>query len=313
MTTVLKAFNVKEQKNKDIGIEIEMEGRHLKFPIEKYWTVANDGSLRGPSIEYILRNPVSSDKVMHRLKYLQRELQQAGSVLQPSERCGVHIHVNCQSLTTQQVINFAVLYLILEDVLVHWCGQQREGNMYCLRASDADRIIYGLSRCRSEDSMDYMQNAEFRYAAINMAALRKFGSVEFRALETPKDFKKIHKWAEILLRIKKVSLSYKEPYHIIENMSQMGEREFIKHILKDLAPEVMCPNLITMIQEGVQRVQEIAYTVVEKPKKKSNGKPPLYGNPGLLRQPTPLEPRRDQVQYRIFDDPGAIRVEGERG
>lgn len=283
--TMLEYFHVKERKLKDIGIEIEMEGGGLKYPIRKYWDVANDGSLRGNSIEYVLRNPVVRTKVWDRLKFLRHELKIAGSKLEPSERCGVHIHVNCQTLNTKQVINFAVLYLIIEDILVKWCGEQREGNMFCLRASDADRIIHGLSRCRADDNMDYMQHNDFRYAAMNMAALCKFGSVEFRALETPKEFKKIATWAEMLMKIKDASQAYEEPYHIIENMSQLGGDRFLRSVLGDLARKVICPDMERLMQDGVQRVQEIAYTEVAKKPHMKSVKKRIYGDHGVEAAP----------------------------
>ena len=263
MTTMLQMFNVQEKKGRDIGIEIEMEGKHLlQFP-NRFWAGIRDGSLRGTNpVEYVMKEPCKKATVVSRLNYLQKELKEHGSVLKPSGRCGVHVHVNCQELNTQQVINFALLYIILEDVLMQWCGEDRIGNMFCLRAKDAEKMIEALAVCRKSNNMRFIQDNNYRYASINLSALRKFGSVEFRGLGTPRRFSRIAKWAKMLLAIKEASLGYKEPFHIVEDTSMMGGRAFLKHVLGDLAKDVYCPGMDDMIYEGVQLVQEVAYTPV---------------------------------------------------
>ena len=258
-----EAFDVRRWKDKDIGIEIEIEGRNLKHPIDKYWTTHNDGSLRGPAVEYVLKAPVHRINTKNRLKSLQIELDEFGSVLQPSDRCGVHIHVNCQDLTTRQVINFATIYLILEDLLVKMCGEERVGNLFCLRASDADRIISGLRICKQQDSMNYMQSNQFRYASINLAAISKFGSVEFRALPTPKNFLLIQRWINILLSIKDYSLNFQDTFNIIENISFEGPEGFINAVLGENALLIDRRNQNSLITEGIRRVQEISYARVD--------------------------------------------------
>ena len=211
---IIDIFGVPKQDEKDIGIEIELEGVDLKHPIRQYWKGVGDGSLRGTSIEYVLKTPVRRKLTLQRLTSLKKELEDHGSQLQPSDRCGVHIHVNCQQLTTKQVINFAIVYLILEDLLVEMCGEERVGNLFCLRASDADRIITALRICKQDDDLSHIQSNRYRYASINLAAISKFGSVEFRAFQTPKDLLKIQKWIEILLRIKDYSMGFDEAYDI---------------------------------------------------------------------------------------------------
>ena len=258
-------YNVRYRPDKDIGIEIEMEGQHLPIGIPKFWQAAHDGSLRGESIEYILRAPIHRSKTSSRLLYLKKYLKDNGAILAPSDRCGVHIHVNCQELTENQVLNFAILYLIFEAILVKWCGEDREGNLFCLRASDAEYIIQGLIQCRQNSSLRHMQNNRFRYASINMAAIKKFGSVEFRAMGTPKNLSSIQLWIEMLLKIKKASLGYREPHEIVEDLSLIGGIEYVKRVFGPLYKHLICPDLHQLCIEGVQRVQPIAYTLVEEP------------------------------------------------
>ena len=288
---IKQLFDVVRQDGKDIGIEIEMEGEHLKYPISRYWRGTNDGSLRGESLEYVLKSPVSRDMTKQRLQFLKNELEAHDSKLHPSDRCGVHIHVNCQDLTVCQVINFSIVYLILEELLVEMCGEQRIGNLFCLRASDADLIITALRICKQEDSLNPIQNRRYRYASINLAAISKFGSVEFRSFQTPKNIMKIQKWIEILLRIKDYSLEFNEGYHIIENVSMGGPAQFVQNVLGIDAALLSKIGRERIITEGVRRVQEIAYAppVKNKQRKKDEA---IYGQvpDPVFPEPPPIPP-----------------------
>ncbi|KKK75014.1 hypothetical protein LCGC14_2877970, partial [marine sediment metagenome] len=90
-------------KQLQAGIEIELEGTNLKYPISRFWNGKSDGSLRGDSMEYILRSPVHRDKTKSRLLSLKTELEEYHSTLNPSDRCGVHIHIKCQDAIYYQV------------------------------------------------------------------------------------------------------------------------------------------------------------------------------------------------------------------
>ena len=259
-------YDCKRQQDKDIGIEIEIEGTSLKYPISRFWNGKSDGSLRGNALEYVLKSPVHRDKTKSRLLSLKTELIEHGSILNPSDRCGVHIHVNCQDLTVKEVINFAIVYLILEDLLVEMCGENRIGNLFCLRASDAETIISALRRCKQENSMDRIQHNRYRYASINLAALSKFGSVEFRAFQTPQNIMKIQGWINILLRIKDTSLEFKEANDIIESVSFGGPEVFVRNILGIYAKNISLEGREYLITEGVRRVQEVAYSREKKPR-----------------------------------------------
>ncbi len=269
MSTILQQFNLRKVEKKEVGIEIEMEGTRLKHPISKYWKGVRDGSLRGASIEYVLVNPVHRSKSKERLLFLKDELKQFRSVLTPSDRCGVHVHINCQDLNTDQVINFALVYLILEDLLVQFCGEERAGNLFCLRASDADRIITGLRICKQQGNMSYVQSNEFRYASMNLYALSKFGSLEFRAFQTPKDILKIQTWIEILLAIKDYSLKFTNAYDILEHISANGTSNFIHSVLGKYTYLIESEYQDNIILESVRRVQEIAYTIRDKSREPS--------------------------------------------
>ena len=255
--------------DKEIGIEIEMEGRHLNIKRNRTWNQKGDGSLRGDeTIEYVLQAPTP-------LKFIKRDLtkllgmlfdtkDKRKAVLRPSDRCGVHIHINVQNLTFFEVFNFMFLYLMFEEVLVGYCGKSREGNLFCLRAKDAEYFIDCMIDCKkSSDLTDLHKSRDtLRYSSMNPGAIFKFGSVEFRSLKTPNDLLDIEEWARILYQIKEASLRFDEPVHIIEAYSREGEDRFFDSILGRWADLIRrkVKDVDQKLLNGVRITQDIAYT-----------------------------------------------------
>lgn len=270
---IIEMFGVTNQTDREIGIEIEMEGTNLHINCPG-WLEAHDGSLRGESAEYVLRRPIKQKDVDKYLDRLTKALKDNGAVLIPSDRCGVHIHINCQQMTQEEVFKYALLYFVVEDLLTKWCGETREGNLFCLRAKDAEALVMFLTEAIQRDNIALLTGKDIRYAAINFTSLAKYGSLEFRALETPKDFSVIKKWIELLINIRDASKHYKELHQIIEDISLKGPRGFLKAIFKDNAELLYCPRMEKTMIDSARRIQDAAYAVRFK-KKVIPGNEPL--------------------------------------
>jgi hypothetical protein len=258
-------------EEREVGIEIEMEGRDL---IEQCpgWLVVRDGSLRGESQEYVLKAPVVRKDVTKLLSRLHKAFQYAESKPAPSDRCGVHVHINCQALTITQVYNFAILYLIFEDLLVKYCGESREGNLFCLRARDAEGLLVSLVHAAGNGELTSLQNDKYRYASLNFSSLCKYGTLEFRALQTPADVTEIKAWVELLLAIKDTALKYDSPVRIVEELSFLGVDAFIESTFGKLADLLPADGRYKSVYDGVRRVQDVAYGYKEASVKKAKPK-----------------------------------------
>ena len=262
----------------EVGIEVEMEGNNLPRRVNIDWELKRDGSLRGDAIEYITRTPLHRENVEKALKTLYSKFKTAS--LEPSDRCGVHIHLNCQTLTVEQTINLIVLYIILEELLVDFCGEERKGNLFCLRVSDAEGILFILRTICKNNSFKYISNRQryYRYAAINITALRKFGSLEFRSMYTPLDYRIILDWIRILLRMKDYSLEFKSSKEFVQQINELGGYQFVVNIFGDILPTLTKnlnmfnkkETLSDMILQGARTVQDIAYINKKKINKKKN-------------------------------------------
>lgn len=243
----------------EVGIEIEMEGEDLKVVRGgQTWRTTHDGSLRGESFEYVLAGPLPREDVKDALALLQFHLKKC--TLAPSPRCGVHVHVNCQELTLQQTLNFAYLYYIFEEMLINYCGQLRKGNLFCMTLKDADGIVSALVQAQRYRRFHELCGNEYRYAALNLASLNKFGSLEFRAFRSTKNFKEIEEWVSILLAIKDASLKYDKSYELMEGVSMAGPYDFLQQTFGKYADELMCDGWEDMVREGARRAQIMCYT-----------------------------------------------------
>ncbi len=244
----------------EVGVEIEIESG-LPLPpqeeVPKYWRKTHDGSLRGTyNGEYILKTPQKETDAYKAIDYLSRKLPR----IDDSVRAGVHVHINVRELTFLQLWTFVSCYYILENLLTDWCGEGRQGNHFCLRASDADVVLQKVVAAIAREEMNTLYDDRIRYAALNFNALQKFGSLEFRQLRTPLCFSKIKTWVSILLNIKRNSSLSANPRAVVENFSLGGEEEFLRVILGGhIHLFSQDRDKMWSLRRGVMVAQEIAY------------------------------------------------------
>jgi len=256
-------------KKGEIGLEIEVEGN--QFPkseeyseeegdmscdyIPSMWQYVHDGSLRGfDNAEYVLRGPAPFDSVPDALDSLWRMFEDYGSVLDESHRTSVHVHLNAQSWHLNRVASFCALYVSVEDILTHWCGDRRVGNLFCLRVKDAPAIISKIRRMLASGKLNHLDDG-LHYSGLNLHALRKHGSIEVRTMRGVNDPEIIQTWVNILRRIYELSDSYPDPRVICERFSGSGAMEFLMEILGS--------NYERVVRECGMSVKEIRYSLHE--------------------------------------------------
>lgn len=252
-----------------IGIEIEMEGSGLATLQERMdalhttpsnmWYQKGDGSLRGESCEWVLRKPVDALKAYEWLDRLWYHADLIKGVrFTPSRRCGVHVHVNCQELTQKQVYNFISVYLLFENILLRWAGKEREGNFFCLRGMDARYLSARLAHHRDSTQWRDLPDEMVRYAALNVGALFRYGSLEFRALPTPSKSPQVIKdWANMMLQCKAESLKVKNPKEIVQKFSQIGATEYMVRVFGAHTPLLKVAGVPELGKQGMRNLQDV--------------------------------------------------------
>jgi hypothetical protein len=207
-----------------IGVEIEVEGLSTPPRVEG-WHLIPDGSLNGDGGEYVIEAPEGVEDTWRKIKALNTALKTDCPNHTFTIRTSVHIHVNVQDLTLQQIVNFIVLYWIYEDMLFNYCGEDRRGNLYCLRRKDAevqDMALFNLLRYieRPRAFIDSIRRPELKYSALNLHTVYKLGTLEFRAMHGTSSPLKLKRWMKMLLALKKEAKRHPSVPHLLFNFKK---------------------------------------------------------------------------------------------
>ena len=245
-----------------IGLEVEVEADALPHTPEDYWRSINDGSLRGPSGEYVLPRPVNLPEAIAAVKQLHLAFKRERIEPHNSPRCAVHVHLNCLTLSVEKAVDVALVFFLFESLLSHYCGALRQGNFFSLQAHEAPAIVSNLIRLRRNIEDNMLFNQTYRYAFTNMAALRHFGSLEIRGLGTPQNLLEIIPWVEGLAHLYNFA-QQTTALQVVEDLSQLG---FVEVIQQALTPDLLArmpankEELRTLLYLSVRAVQAAIYT-----------------------------------------------------
>lgn len=235
----------------DVGLEIEVEGDGLVEVRDAIWRSEPDGSLRGhypdTACEYILKKPIPIDKVEAAVRGLNKHL--AESKPNFSFRTSVHVHVNVQQLDIDQIMNMIYTYLLIEEPLINFCGKVRKGNQFALRLVDAEGLIGGLANIFTNGRIAF-EGDHYRYASLNIEALTKYGSLEFRGMRGTLDNKVITAWANTLINIREYAKAMESPMDVYEDYVKLGPRGFFDKVVGKYAEVYEYPRLTQEIQRN---------------------------------------------------------------
>lgn len=258
MLTIGKMFDLPRTKG-EIGMEIEVEGLELPREVEGF-IKEHDGSLRGEAAEYVFCGPVSREETEERLKRLFAAYEEAGSVILQSYRCSAHVHVNAQDMTMREITCMVLLYVMFEEYLVKFCGEHREGNMFCLRVKDAEAHLQAFIEVQETEDFGLLAGDELRYAAINFNALSKYGSLEFRSMRGTDNIDDLLTWVDLLRCLKAAAISYDDPCAIIEDISRIGPFQLAEKVFGDLLQKLPFDgDWEKVVFSNMQDTQQLAY------------------------------------------------------
>lgn len=202
------------------GIEIETETKsagdypegffkedtssgHLRFRVPmSEWEGHVDNSLRNYGMEYVLRKPLTFDDVMPALDSFSQHTKSV-KFIQNAPSTSVHVHVNMLHERPSTMANFMALYTLFENVLVDYSGESRRSNLFALpirvASATVDNMRDIIQMFRDEDfSLWRLNAASAKYAALNLAPLSTFGSLELRSFRGETDVNEIKDWIRII-------------------------------------------------------------------------------------------------------------------
>lgn len=282
MTTIqnLFGFNVPEQHcYKDVaplktsdpsrlyGVELEIEGI-VDLDATRYpgFTITNDGSLRNHGHEYISKPMTFSNLVYGLTGFFERNKFTEANY---SERCSVHVHVNCLDLTMDQVKTVCLLYQTFERFFFMFAGAERDKNIFCVPWYETTLTADALT----ED--DNLRNWQ-KYTALNLLPLWEQGTIEFRHMPGTNDLEKITNWINLIGCL--FAYALKHPFEETEktiiglNTSSQYD-QVLQNVFMDWAPLFMVPDYKLVLEEGVLNTK---FLLMEKyNKEKKPVKPPV--------------------------------------
>lgn len=197
-----------------VGIEIELENlsnKEMRFHRENgrpFWTEHEDGSLRN-GIEYVLAQPMMGDSLKEAIHYFFRTFRN----FEISPRTSIHVHMNMlqEEESIEGLKNMVVLYYMFENALFAIADENRKWNGYCNPFEDnPPAILHDLLRldnvkdlARSIERSAAQNNN--RYYGLNINALHRYGTLEFRHLPLVHEEQRLFDWIKLIMEMKKAA------------------------------------------------------------------------------------------------------------
>lgn len=240
-----------------VGIEWENESINpLMLPdIVTGWQFHNEGSLRYHGCEFVLNPPRKLEESKAYVKQLFDSI--ADNVWTDSIRTSVHVHFDVTKYKIKDIICFGAVYWILEDVLSDFAGEHRKSNLFCLRAKDTEYLLTDLASSVSQKKPFSLHTTEnnYRYASINLAAMKKFGSFEFRMMRGTSNQEDIFLWLDCLESIRQFALRFETP------------KDLRKYFLEDVSagsfPSIVLGDNFKKIEKYISTAEPIEERVRE--------------------------------------------------
>jgi hypothetical protein len=266
-TTVIELFGLRTNPHKNrIGLEIEVEGTGIPAPdwSSRYWKIVPEGSLRNGH-EFVTGAQCTINNLPTYLEDLKAGLK--GAKLDLSIRTSTHLHVNVANFTIEEVYAVISAFYLVEDTLVRSQGKPRMGNLFCLRSKDAEGIFDILIN-QISSGIHLQIEPNLRYGALNLNALSKFGSVEFRFMKAMTDTDLLRLWTENLHglvhrakelgSVREVLFQYKRAKNLRDFYALFFTDEMLKllHPYMTDAQEVL--PYILLLQKSLKRLDKPA-------------------------------------------------------
>jgi hypothetical protein len=197
-----------------VGIEIELENVDRKQQLDHedggapYWEPHDDGSLRN-GIEYVLREPLMGSQLTKAISYFYSHFTKYND----GPRTSIHVHLNMRQNedSFESLKNLLVLYYMYEEAFFKFADENRKWCAYCNPFEDnPPAILTDVMRMTPETAPRLLftrlnvsagRNTN-RYYGLNITALQRFGTLEFRHLPLVKEEQKLVQWIMLLMELK---------------------------------------------------------------------------------------------------------------
>lgn len=150
----------------------------------------------------LISPPTEIDEALSSLEPILEDFKVA-NVVHLDSNCGLHVHIDCSRKSISQLADILKYYWIAEGFNFERFSTLRE-NDFCLKLSSLitlQQLTHGKLFSSSYRDLIFNFPTLNKGAAINLLALEKFGTLEFRAMGANFDFEQIRNWIFFLEEI----------------------------------------------------------------------------------------------------------------
>ena len=243
-------------ENFSVGIEIEVENvsRH-GCQVYGVWQVHNDGSLRDSGFEYVTV-PISGWRIHFALNQFFSTMAED---IRFSPRTSIHVHLNALDMKPKQIGGLLCTYLPFEQLLYRFAGASRQYNNFCVPLMDVQGFK-NLLEMFTGPRFELPNLPNHRYMGLNLDAVRKYGTLEFRHMGGTNDKLKICRWINLIFCLKRYAMSntYEEIVNRIQRLnSDSSYMMFLDEVFGNCSWYLDTHNLQKDMELGVSRVKAI--------------------------------------------------------
>ncbi len=222
-----------------VGLEVETIGTAPKLlPPSKYWAYHIDRTLQGQGTEFVLKEPLQGTRLDEALEEL--DILFKGKI-RLSHKTSLHVHVDVIDLSTEQVYAVCLAYVLLERPLYSISGN-RINSPYCVPIYMNDFFQQAISSISTGVNK---VTEERRNGGLNLHALTKYNSLEFRMHEGTLDIKEIRSWAKVV-------------HDLVENTKDISPDEVIRRGATEILDNEDIASAIKEDEIGISHSLKIA-------------------------------------------------------
>lgn len=201
-------------------------GDYRTVPKSHFWTPKHDNSLRNFGIEYVLKKPHDLEGIVLALDEFETLFKNV-QFIKNAPATSIHVHVNMQNFSARQLGNFIILWTLFENILVEYSGEPRRSNLFTLPMRCAEgnvRRVVQLFRDIANKNKQalHVEEQYSKYAAMNLASLRRFCTIEIRCFRGETDKTEILKWMKILDKLYEFAQTAILPPDIVARYGDIG-------------------------------------------------------------------------------------------
>lgn len=224
-----------------VEVEVDNDGSHddISLP-DNYspeWSRKHDGSLSN-GYEYVLAAPLKGQGLVDAVY----KLYESPTTVYRTYTGSTHIHVNMMDGVSVDALRTMVLLSYAFESLLYYVGDNtRQWCGYANRLTSAPSEVLESIINGSDGSRFLRATSDAgRYYGLNLTALNKYGTVEFRYFPTAESAEELLGWIKLVQNFKRASIEIGSMEALITTLStKEGYTTFISEYFPDNLDEVL--------------------------------------------------------------------------